>query len=246
MKQTIRDRAILRGAVVAIIGLFVLTSGSAFAAWSANRHTQSDLDAIQARNDDQQSQIDELQSDRDRLIAGRQELVSGFDQLQAQLAGLGERPVVEEEPEELSPPPDDLDAGDGPVVVVGPEGPPGLRGPQGAPPTPTQILSAVSIFCIDGSCDGPQGPRGVTGATGASGPVGATGPQGVAGSDGAQGETGPAGPTGGTGPTGPQGPQGPPGPGITVGDTCYPGYVWKSRVVTTGGGNFFMIVCEAA
>jgi hypothetical protein len=233
----------MRATAVAVVGLYLLLS---WGWWYGNRLR----DDAEARLAAQEQQIESLEAHVNELAEvvavlddGRSVLVGAVDQLQAQLAGLGEKPVVEEEPEDLSPPPDDLDAGDTPVVVQGPEGPrgpEGLRGPQGPPPTPTQILSAVSIFCIDGSCDGPQGPRGVTGATGATG---ATGPVGATGPEGLEGETGPAGPQG---PAGPAGPQGPPGPGIIVGDTCYPGYVWKSRVVTTGGGPFFMIVCEAA
>jgi collagen type II alpha len=90
--------------------------------------------------------------------------------------------------------------------LVGPQGPPGSVGPQGA-------------AGVDGppGAQGPQGQQGVQGLPGPAGPAGADGvpgpqgPQGVQGAVGAAGTSGPAGAQGVQGPPGAQGPQGPQG-----------------------------------
>ena len=90
----------------------------------------------------------------------------------------------------------DLDGSDSPsghywptrIVAIGPEGPAGLPGADGA--------------------TGPEGPAGLPGADGATGPAG---PAGLPGADGATGPAGPQGLPGADGATGPAGPQGLPG-----------------------------------
>lgn len=55
------------------------------------------------------------------------------------------------------------DGSDGSDGADGNTGPPGPQGPQGPGPTPEQIAAAVSDYCADGRCRGPEGPRGQTG-----------------------------------------------------------------------------------
>lgn len=71
---------------------------------------------------------------------------------------------------------------------IGPQGPKGDTGPQGA--------------------DGAQGPKGDTGATGPQGPEGPKGDTGATGPQGPKGDTGATGPQGETGPQGPKGSDG--------------------------------------
>ena len=100
-------------------------------------------------------------------------------------------------------------------AVVGPVGPQGLMGLQGAtgsvgPQGLPGIAGAKGDTGARGAM-GPQGPKGdsgVQGATGAKGDVGATGPVGPQGAKGDVGATGAQGLVGLTGSVGPQGPQG--------------------------------------
>ena len=85
-----------------------------------------------------------------------------------------------------------------PVVIPGPQGPPG-PGPSQQQieqavasycalvtcvtgPTAPQVAQAVATYCnIHGQCQGPSGPPGVSGSTGPDGPIGSTGPVGSPG-----------------------------------------------------------------
>jgi hypothetical protein len=123
--------------------------------------------------------------------------------LEQQVKDLGERPVVN---------PDDIAGITGPVGPTGEVGPAGPRGPsptaqevaqaverfcaggqcRAAGPSPTQVLTAVSLYCNSrGKCVGPEGAAGADGKDGVDGKDGAPGPEG------------------------PAGPEGPPGPGPT-------------------------------
>jgi microcystin-dependent protein len=117
----------------------------------------------------------------------------------------------------------------------GPQGPPGVIGPQG-PKGDQGPIGLTGPTGLQG-VQGPIGPQGVKGDTGSQGPIGLTGPkgdtgatgakgdtgsQGLVGPTGAKGDTGPAGPQGVKGDTGPQGPiglQGATGPTGAKGDT---------------------------
>jgi len=89
------------------------------------------------------------------------------------------------------------------VAAIGPQGPTGAAGANGAvgPQGPTGAAGANGAV-------GPQGPTGVAGANGAVGPQG---PTGVAGANGAVGPQGPTGAAGANGAVGPQGITGPVG-----------------------------------
>jgi hypothetical protein len=86
----------------------------------------------------------------------------------------------------------------------------GDTGPEGPPPSPSQVLEAVRIYCATGVCRGSvtptqvqqavrqycanhsrcKGPTGATGETGATGSTGDTGPAGQDGKDGTDGTDG--------------------------------------------------------
>jgi hypothetical protein len=106
-------------------------------------------------------------------------LKASNDALQAQVRGLGAKPVV-------VPPP---------VTVEGLPGVPGLTGPRGFRGFP----GATGV-------KGATGADGRAGAKGDTGPVGPMGPQGPQGDKGERGEQGPPGDAGPQGPTGPPGP----------------------------------------
>ena len=88
--------------------------------------------------------------------------------------------------------------GGGPILIPGPQGPPGPQGAEG--PAGAQ------------GPEGPAGPQGPQGAAGPQGPAGPIGPQGSAGAQGPQGAVGAVGPQGAPGAQGPEGPAGPIGP----------------------------------
>ena len=99
--------------------------------------------------------------------------------------------------------------------LVGPQGPKGDEGPQGAtgPQGPKGDKGDTGATGPQGpkGDEGPQGATGPQGPKGDEGPQGATGPQGPQGDEGPQGATGPQGPKGDKGDTGATGPQGPKG-----------------------------------
>ena len=114
-----------------------------------------------------------------------------------------------------------INCGNRPVVIRGPQGPAGPQGARGpiGPMGPQGFTGATGATGATGP-QGPQGPQGLRGETGATGPqgpqgetgaTGATGPQGPQGLRGETGATGPQGPQGETGATGATGPQGPAG-----------------------------------
>lgn len=226
-------------AIVAVIVVFI-TAASGYAVQESQQLER----AATVRGE----RIGELESAVAEMVVQRGELVAAVDELRAQLAGLGEEPVVEEEGDQVG---GETSGGaastvEGIVGMPGPEGPAGPRGLRGPPPTPSQVLSAVSIFCVDGSCDGPTGLQGPRGFTGPAGAVGPAGPQGEEGSAGPQGETGPQ---GAQGDTGPAGPQGEPGPGITNGTPCFEFadvvYRWRRRTIETLAGVEVAALCIA-
>jgi hypothetical protein len=113
------------------------------------------------------------------------------------------------------------------TAVIGPPGPEGPAGQDGAPgpqgaqgPTgstgPTGATGPQGTKGDTGAA-GPQGPAGATGATGPKGDPGIQGPAGTVGATGPQGATGAQGPKGDTGATGPQGPAGTPPTGDQAG-----------------------------
>ena len=104
-------------------------------------------------------------------------------------------------------------------LVQGPQGPPGVAGPEGQ--------------------RGPVGPEGAAGPTGPQGPPGATG---------AQGPTGPQGPpgaTGGQGPAGSDGQEGPPGPQGEKGEAGLPGERGDGGPAGPAGGGLLAIIALA-
>lgn len=113
------------------------------------------------------------------------------------------------------------------IIVVGPTGSTGLRGPYGSrgPTGPTGSTGPLGTIGPVGFI-GPKGTVGNTGHTGPTGSSGQTGPHGSTGPTGLFGSTGRIGPTGSTGLIGPtghtgipgfQGPIGPTGPSGTTG-----------------------------
>lgn len=181
-------------------------------------------------------------NDRDTEIATLEEAVAGLavqsveraaaiDELRAQLAGLGEEPVIEEEGTEVGPEVEPTEPLVGPPGPQGERGPRGLQGPQGE--------RGLRGFQGPTGAPGPQGDPGVMGRIGATGATGPVGPEGPAGS------TGPTGSDGATGPQGPQGPTGPAGPQGPAGLECPAGYSAQSRVITTGAGAEFTYLCVA-
>ena len=119
-------------------------------------------------------------------------------------------PVRQYETEPIGPPgPGGLVGGQG---AQGPPGEPGHVGPSGAqgPAGPRGELGVAGPPGAQGSA-GPPGEPGHVGPSGAQGPAGPPGEQGVPGLPGAQGSAGPPGEQGVPGPPGAQGPAGPPG-----------------------------------
>jgi hypothetical protein len=106
--------------------------------------------------------------------------------------------------------------------IVGPQGPTGPEGLQGATgPTGEQGIQGEVGPTGPTGPQGEQGIQGITGPTGEQGiqgPTGPTGAQGIQGEQGVQGEQGIQGIQGEIGPTGPQGIQGEVGPTGPTGD----------------------------
>ena len=103
--------------------------------------------------------------------------------------------------------------GTGPTGPAGPVGPAGSNGAPGTPgSTGPQGPQGPHGLQGERGLPGQDGPPGSPGAEGPKGDSGGPGPAGANGNDGAAGASGPAGATGAQGPAGPAGPQGPSGP----------------------------------
>jgi hypothetical protein len=115
-----------------------------------------------------------------------------------------------------------------PLILPGPQGPPGTQGPIGltglqGPVGLTGTQGPIGLTGLQGpigpigpvGLTGTQGPIGLTGLQGPIGPIGLTGTQGPIGPIGLTGTQGPIGLTGTQGPIGLTGTQGPPGQSIT-------------------------------
>lgn len=129
----------------------------------------------------------------------------------------------------------DIDRGETPTPIEGPQGQQGVQGSPG-------IQGAQGPTGAQGPV-GPQGPRGFPGDRGPRGFMGNEGNRGPTGSPGRNGFDGSPGPPGPEGPQGPPGPpgekggqgemgdQGPPGP---AGPHCPEGYTGKNVQVESG------------
>jgi hypothetical protein len=168
---------------------------------------------IEARQDDQ-DELDDLRG----IVAVFEEQATqrseAIADLQRQVRGLGEAPVVTEPAGDVGP---EVSVPDnGPVLIEGPPGPPGAKGrpgdpgvpgAAGRPPTASEIAAAVAAYCeANDDCRGPAGVSGET-VVGPPGPAGESiqGPPGVVGPQGPSGETGATGPPGPPGPAGQNG-----------------------------------------
>lgn len=174
------------------------------------------------RNDVAKDQADD-QSKLEKVSSSQQTASRQAQALEAQVRGLGKKPVVDRKdiPAPVSMPGPAGQRGErgdpgqiGSIGAMGPIGPQGLPGPRGIPGPPGIAGPPPRCFTLPGQCvgeTGTQGPQGETGATGTTGDTGPEGPQGETGAVGPQGDVGPEGPQG---PIGPEGQTGQTGPAI--------------------------------
>ena len=120
------------------------------------------------------------------------------------------------------------------VQAIGPQGPAGANGTNGAigPQGPIGPAGANGTNGAIGP-QGPIGPAGANGTNGAIGPQGPVGPAGANGTNGAIGPQGPVGPAGANGTNGAVGPQGPVGPAGAAGATNMNGITLAADVQVT-------------
>lgn len=112
----------------------------------------------------------------------------------------------------------------------------GAPGKDGQSVTASQVADAVSAYCSVGI--NCVGPQGPIGLTGPQGPIGATGQTGPTGPNGVAGPIGPNGATGPTGSTGPIGPNGATGPTGAAGPTGATGTAGRGILSVTCSGVF--------
>lgn len=170
---------------LAVLGLFALGAGVAYAAQSLSSATTTVINACQLKQVGTIRIVDNLNK-----CSASYELPLSWN-VQGPAGGSGPIGATGVKGETGQP------------GATGPQGPQGLQGLQGERGLPGQDGPPGSP-----GAEGPKGhsgDAGPAGANGSDGAAGATGATGPAGATGAQGQTGPAGPQG---PIGPQGPAG--------------------------------------